>query len=1301
MVRENDRKERVEAVSDRFELLERIGSGAFGVVYRAFDEKRQAVVALKTLHQLQPRHLYHFKREFRSLADISHPNLVDLYELIADEKNWFFTMSYIEGVDFQTAMRRGRSVEGSTDKAETLELEDGPLEAPTGSGMDHAEAGRKSDPEETGEEYDAEGEASAPVIVPPLDEGYLRETFIELVTGVQFLHEFGMLHRDLKPGNVLVTPEGRAVLLDFGLVADLDSVAGAQPDDEDHSGITGTPRYLAPECAWDGPIDEAADWYSVGVMLYEVLTGRPPIEAETTLAALFQKNENPPTPIREYRTDVSDDLRNVCMDLLAIEPDERPLGPEILARLGADSSASGHFGLAPNERRRDETFVGREESLATLRESTERTLRENAPSLVNIRGESGVGKSALAKRFLRNWSDARPETAILSGRCYENESVPYKAFDGVIDELVPWLRPLPDGELSDLLGDGSRAIAQLFPVLRQLDAVDAPSVVTPSSDAQLRHEAFQALRRLLRQIAADRPLIIFIDDVQWGDEDSVRLLEHLLTGDDPPALTLITTWRDEDADTSPFLRSFLEMQRELPSSVRVEDVRLSELSADDARQLARQIVENVQDASTDSGSATIDIDRIADESNGNPLFVGELSRHSAELGAFDAAFTEFDVILEQRLESLPESTRRILEVIAVAGQPIAREMVRRIVGDETGDPSSFSKLRSNRLTRAKGTDVARLEPYHDRIRSALVDRLPEDRRRRLHRELAAAFESEEQPDPETIGFHLEEAGESDRAAECLIEASEDAAESLAFEHAAQLLRRALALRDWPSSRRSELKARLGGLNRSLGFGHRAADAYLEAAELADGLDVREYRIRAVEQLLRAGEVDAGTELLYGELEALNFSPANNRAVMLASIAYRRWKLQRRGFEFDIRPPDAVPRRDRLLLDVLTTATLMFGMIDLIRASYFHFHALPRALDAGHPSNLALLLCQQATQEKWSGRASRPERLLEAARSLLPECREDRGWVQSFIVVFSGMLEYFDGNWQPALEEFRRGKAILKAESPGSAWEIAANRFFESDCLHWLGAFDQMRDKLPGYLEEARQRNDTFHTVLFRTKMALTELCEDAPDRADDQLARARSEWTRKGYYFQDFWRFHVAVDTALYRGDLEAARRLLDERWGRLRRSFLAHSNVIRLHSWSIYGRVAAATVLERSGWRTWPARFRAWRARRNLRSIGTNCSEAFADLIDGQLALADGDRDRANERLRRAESRFDTANMAFHSRAVQFQRARLTPSAESEQRESSARRWMRERGIARPEAMVRLVVANPPKERLVVEYEE
>src|SRR6185436_6763712 len=200
----------------RFRVMRRLGAGGMGVVYEVHDRVRDEVVALKTLLRSSAADLYRLKREFRSLADVAHPNLVCLYELFVEEEQCFFTMELVRGASFVDYAR-------GTDRA------------------------HRSDDR----------------LVP---------AFRQLIEGVSALHRRGKLHRDIKPSNILVTPEGRVVILDFGLIAEL--LPQHAGDVSDASG--GTPAYMSPEAGSGAPPSEASDWYGVGVTLYEALTGISP-----------------------------------------------------------------------------------------------------------------------------------------------------------------------------------------------------------------------------------------------------------------------------------------------------------------------------------------------------------------------------------------------------------------------------------------------------------------------------------------------------------------------------------------------------------------------------------------------------------------------------------------------------------------------------------------------------------------------------------------------------------------------------------------------------------------------------------------------------------------------------------------------------------------------------------------------------------------------------------------------------------------------------------------------------------------
>ena len=255
-----------------YRIESELGRGGMGVVYRAFDEKRGVAVALKTLKRADSTAILRFKQEFRALADVSHPNLVALHELTADGPSWFFTMELVEGVDFLSFVRWG------TEQTAPLPETTDDLGPPSPS-LPGAPGSAQSALGDT-EPFDLKQVEAGPRVrahrgfsLSPAVLARLRIALLQLAEGVAVLHEAGKLHRDLKPSNVLVTRQGRLVILDFGLAADL-GASGLHQSLVPY--VLGTSAYMAPEQAAGLPVSPASDWYSLGSMLYEVLTGHPP-----------------------------------------------------------------------------------------------------------------------------------------------------------------------------------------------------------------------------------------------------------------------------------------------------------------------------------------------------------------------------------------------------------------------------------------------------------------------------------------------------------------------------------------------------------------------------------------------------------------------------------------------------------------------------------------------------------------------------------------------------------------------------------------------------------------------------------------------------------------------------------------------------------------------------------------------------------------------------------------------------------------------------------------------------------------
>lgn len=445
--------------------MRRLGAGAFGAVFEVYDKERDAVVALKTLRHVSPHSLYRFKREFRSLTNLSHPNIVSLYELLHEGDQWFFTMELVGGQDFLSHVRKMDSSAALPVYTPVSERRDGSLDLTTDdTTITQAPSTLSGDiPIHV---TAAEGLQVVRTVNPPVaslnrEFTRLRSALGQLAAGVHVLHDTGKMHRDLKPSNVLVTPEGRVVILDLGLVTEV--TAGELVGSAD---FVGTPAYMSPEQGFGVPVTPATDWYSVGVMLYEALTGKLPFSGKATATILNKQRRDPRHP-GELIPNLPDDLCSLCMEMLRRKPGDRPRGQEILKRLGIAPERRLNTGRL---RMPAALVAGRERELRALREaySDSQQLR---PVAVFVQGSSGMGKTVLVQQLIEHLSSRPERPVVLQGACYPQESVPFKALDSVIDALSRHLKTLDPHSVKALLPRDILALARLFPVLMQVEAI--------------------------------------------------------------------------------------------------------------------------------------------------------------------------------------------------------------------------------------------------------------------------------------------------------------------------------------------------------------------------------------------------------------------------------------------------------------------------------------------------------------------------------------------------------------------------------------------------------------------------------------------------------------------------------------------------------------------------------------------------------------------------------------------------------------------------------------------------------------
>jgi len=1167
----------------RYEILRRVGAGGGGVVYEAFDRERNARVALKTLAHLDPAALFRFKKEFRALAFTNHPNLAQLRELAAEGDLWFLTMEFVDGVDFLTYVRPAS--DAPIDDPSTISLSPANQDSP-GSGRERL------------------GELELP---------RLRAGFAQLVTGVAALHERSILHRDLKASNVLVRHDGRVVIVDFGLVTEAFEDASIT-----QRSSVGTPAYMAPEQAGHAPASMASDWYAVGVILYRALTGRLPFTGTASEIMVAKQSREAPPP-----TSAAPDLDALCVELLRRTPNARPSGAEILRRLGIKTTV--HTEGPP--------FVGRVEALETLREAFARS-REGAPTLVLVEGTSGVGKSALVRRFLDEAVER--QTVVLSGRCYEREAVPYKGFDTIVDALCVWLLRASNAEVDAVLPRDVAVLARVFPVLQRVPAIAmAPRRgIEGAHPQQLRSRAFAALRELLARLADRRPLILFVDDLQWGDADSAALLAEIAMDPSGPAMLTVVVHRSGESGVA--LRT-LRSAQDRP----LVTVRLDALPIEQTRELARALIGTDDDAR---------IDRIAQESAGNPLFVAELARHATE----DLGAIRLESVLAARFGTLTPNARKLLDVIAAFGGPIDVATAARASELERADAQTAAdELRVANLARGSGRED-HLEPYHDRVRETVVALISGEGSKELHGRIARALLASANADPEALLRHALTAGFEPLAAECAETAAARAAHLLAFDRAAELYRTALDLSSDHAARR-RLTIALGDALANAGRGREAARVFLDA--LDGGREDLELRRRAGEQFLRSGHVAEGLRVIDSLLSELGLRLAPTPLHAVISTLFLRAYLALRGFSFHARREEDAPRDDRAREEICKTVAEGLAVVDPVRALPFQTRYTLASLRVGDPHRVVRALSMDAclsSARGWVTRA-RTEKLIARAVAVAETLHDAEA--DAHIEAARGSLAFFCGQFREAHERWECALAIYRAESVGVWWELDAFRYFGAVGLLMRGELPDLRRRMPGLLRDAQERGDLFLETNLRVgDPNLLLLFDDRVDAAREAVTSTMARWPKRTFHVQHWYELQSLCHADLYAGEVDAARARIERTWKQLSRSLLFRLEFIRMRALYLRGRVAIVNgqvdVAES--------------AAHAILSSGVEWSLAFGHLLRGGLGVP-GAFAAAVDAAKRAE-------LGLHQRVAE---ARLG--------DDTATEWLATQGVRVPERVIEL----------------
>ena len=670
-------------VDGRYKILDTVGNGGIGIVYRARDVREDSIVALKLLNISGELAQRRFLREFDILSRVRHPRIVVSRRWGLHDGRPYFSMDYVDGRPLSDLI----------------------------SNVEYRE------------------KLKSAWLVP-----FVRQTG----EGLAYIHELGVIHKDLKPSNIIISEcdgQPEVTILDLGLARFKDAAGERLTPPE---AATGTLEYMSPEQIRGRGVDQRSDLYSLGVILYEILSGNPPFTGTDPATVLIKHLRELPCPPHLVADEISSGIEESVMKLLKKEPIDRYSSVGSLLYDLTINEASGFHEycdeatvtMLPVLGTTDVPFLqpqfqGRQQEMKALWKILQDT-REGVGHMILVSGSAGIGKTQVLEEFK---AYARVNgMRVQTGRCYESGG---QAF-GPFLEMLRDMAELPDIRGSDLEASVRRVLTQ----------IERPA----PADQPDPYPAMETLSELLVDLSREAPTLVCIEDLQWADDLTLRFLDFMRRNPDPAPFIFGLACRKVDEDPLP---PGIDDLTNGPDGTRVVHFHLQPLSMDETGCLAASLL-GEQAVSEEEAR------RVFLETGGNPLFIVEMVRGAIADGSIwkDSAgnwnwpkSTEWPMptgimqAIELRLGRLQSSQRQVLEYASIFRGAFSFELISEVWCKDELD--LLEKLDTN-VNLGHLDDLqepsGRYRFSHGLIRRAVYDGISESQRTFLHQEAGRALE---------------------------------------------------------------------------------------------------------------------------------------------------------------------------------------------------------------------------------------------------------------------------------------------------------------------------------------------------------------------------------------------------------------------------------------------------------------------------------------------------------------------------------------------------------------------------------